>query len=146
VVMGTHRLDVDDLLSLTDMRVADYAAAPEGLRIGHIHLRVGDVDAGDRFYRDLIGLGPTSRRDSASFLSSGGYHHHLALNTWQSAGAGPRDLDMTGLSWFSLQTRQGELLAAQNERFHAAGIATRGISGGFESADPWGTLVRLLQG
>jgi catechol 2,3-dioxygenase len=146
VVMGTHRLDVDDLLALTDLRVSDYAAAPEGLRIGHVHLRVGNVDAGDRFYRDLIGLGPTSRRDSASFLSSGGYHHHLAVNTWQSAGAGQREPGRTGLAWFSLQTRQSELLAAQHERFTAAGTATRGISGGFESADPWGTRVRLLEG
>lgn len=146
VVMGTHRLDVDDLLSLTDMRVADYAAAPEGLRIGHVHLRVGDVAAGDRFYRDLIGLAPTSRRDSASFLSSGGYHHHLALNTWQSAGAGRREPGRTGLAWFSLQTPKEDLLAGCHQRLSAAGVAARGISGGFECDDPWGTRVRLLQG
>lgn len=146
IVMGTHRLDVDDILSLTDTSASDYIRAPEGLRIGHIHLRVGDVDAGDRFYRDLLGLAPTSRRDTASFLSSGGYHHHLALNTWNSAGAGRRDDGSTGLAWFSLMTEKPELMAAQADRFAAAGIATTPLSGGFESLDPWGTRVRLLQG
>jgi catechol 2,3-dioxygenase len=146
VVMGTHRLDVDDILSLTDTRASDYARAPDGLRIGHVHLRVGDVAAGDRFYRNLVGLEPTLRRDSASFLSSGRYHHHLALNTWNSAGAGMRDGSATGLDWFSLVTAKGELLAETHQRLATAGQAARPISGGFESSDPWGTRVRLLQG
>lgn len=146
VVMGTHRLDVEDILSLTDTNASDYTKAPEGLRIGHIHLRVGDVDAGDRFYRDLLGLAPTSRRDTASFLSSGGYHHHLALNTWNSAGAGRRDDSRTGLAWFSLMVEKPKLMHAQADRFAAAGITTTPLSGGFECPDPWGTRVRLLQG
>ncbi|WP_306223943.1 VOC family protein [Bosea beijingensis] len=146
VVMGTHRLDVDGILSLTNTGISDYAKAPDGLRIGHIHLRVGDVDAGDKFYKDLLGLAPTSRRDTASFLSSGGYHHHLALNTWNSAGAGLRDEASTGLAWFSLMTQKPELMAAQAERLAGAKLTAAPISGGFESLDPWGTRVRLLQG
>ena len=146
VVMGTHRLDVDGILSLTNTAIADYAKAPDGLRIGHVHLRVGDVDAGDRFYKDLLGLAPTSRRDTASFLSSGGYHHHLALNTWNSAGAGRRDEASTGLAWFSLMTQKPELMAAQAERLTGAKLTAAPIAGGFESLDPWGTRVRLLQG
>lgn len=145
VVMGTHRLDVDDILSLTDTRTSNYATAPDGLRIGHIHLRVGDVTAGDRFYRDLVGLEPTSRRDSASFLSSGRYHHHLAMNTWNSAGAGARDQSLTGLSWFSLTTEKAEMLSAQEDRLRRAGSAVRPVEGGIESSDPWGTRVRLLK-
>ncbi|WP_336812653.1 VOC family protein [Bosea sp. MMO-172] len=146
VVMGTHRLDVDGILSLTNTGISDYARAPDGLRIGHIHLRVGDVDAGDRFYKDLLGLAPTSRRDTASFLSSGGYHHHLALNTWNSAGAGLRDEASTGLAWFSLMTQKPDLMAAQAERLTGAKLTAAPIAGGFESLDPWGTRVRLLQG
>ena len=146
VVMGTHRLDVDGILSLTNTGISDYAKAPDGLRIGHVHLRVGDVDAGDRFYKDLLGLAPTSRRDTASFLSSGGYHHHLALNTWNSAGAGRRDEARTGLAWFSLMAQKPELMAAQAERLAGAKLTAAPIAGGFESLDPWGTRVRLLQG
>ncbi|HEV7258292.1 MAG TPA: VOC family protein [Bosea sp. (in: a-proteobacteria)] len=146
VVMGTHRLDVDDILTLTDTQATNYARAPDGLRIGHVHLRVGDVAAGDKFYKDLLGLSATSRRDTASFLSSGGYHHHLAMNTWNSAGAGRRDDSSTGLAWFSLMTEKPELMTAKAERFAAAGVATAPVAGGFESADPWGTRVRLLQG
>jgi catechol 2,3-dioxygenase len=146
VVMGTHRLDIDGILSLTNTAVSDYAKAPDGLRIGHVHLRVGDVDAGDRFYKDLLGLTPTSRGGTASFLSSGGYHHHLALNTWNSAGAGRREEGSTGLAWFSLMTQNADLMAAQAERLAGAKLAAAPIAGGFESLDPWGTRVRLQQG
>lgn len=146
VVMGTSQLDVNDILSLTDTAKSDYAAAPDGLRIGHIHLRVGNVEAGDRFYRDLLGLAATRRRDSASFLSSGRYHHHIAMNTWNSAGAGARNEARTGLSWFSLLSAAQDVLAAQQDRLQASGVATRPLSGGFESPDPWGTRIRLLRG
>ncbi|PTM42660.1 VOC family protein [Bosea sp. 124] len=146
VVMGTQRLDVDDILSLTDTRASDYAGAPDGLRIGHVHLRVGDVAAGDRFYRDLVGLEPTLRREAASFLSSGRYHHHLALNTWNSAGAGMRDGTATGLDWFSLVSAGGERLAEMHQRIVTGGSVATPLSGGFETIDPWGTRVRLLQG
>lgn len=145
VVMGTHQLDVDDILSLTDTRVSNYSTAPDGLRIGHIHLRVGDVAAGDRFYRDLVGFEATRRSDSASFLSSGRYHHHLAMNIWNSAGAGVRSEADTGLSWFSLQVAREDILAAQQERLGMSGVATASVVGGIESRDPWGTRVRLLR-
>ena len=62
------------------------------------------------------------------------------------AGAGIRSNDSTGLDWFSLMTTQPELLSQQHDRFKAAGRETLPISGGFESVDPWGTRVRLLQG
>ncbi|WP_204316556.1 hypothetical protein, partial [Klebsiella pneumoniae] len=67
MVMGTRPLDIDDLVTLTNVQVADYAAAPEGLRIGHVHLRVGDVARGNGFYGTLVGLAPTSQRADVSF-------------------------------------------------------------------------------
>ena len=91
VTMATDQLDIDDLLTLTDTHVSDYAKAPDGLRIGHVHLRVGDLGQAESFYQGAVGLDPTRRRNGASFLSSGGYHHHLGMNVWQSAGAGRRD-------------------------------------------------------
>ena len=144
VVMGTHRLDVDGILSLTDTSRNDYASAPTGLRIGHMHLRVGDIQQSESFYRDAIGLASTSRRDTASFLSSGRYHHHVALNTWNSAGAGSRDLAKTGLDWFSLEVADAALLTAQRERMARAGFTSTEVARGFESTDPWGTRLRLV--
>ena len=146
VVMGTQRLDVDGILALTDTSRSDYREVPTGLRIGHMHLRVGDIAQSESFYRDAIGLDSTSRRDTASFLSSGRYHHHVALNTWNSAGAGRRDEARTGLAWFSLMAQKPELMAAQAERLAGAKLTAAPIAGGFESLDPWGTRVRLLQG
>lgn len=70
---------------------------PEGTRIGHFHLQVGDVDRAAAWWHETLGTEETHRRPSARFHSWGGYHHHLGLNSWNSAGAGPRDPEATGL-------------------------------------------------
>ncbi len=89
VKMATDELNIPDLLSLTNTRVADYAKAPDGLRVGHMHLRVGDLAQAERFYHGTVGLDPTRKRNGAAFLSSGRYHHHLGMNVWQSQGRRP---------------------------------------------------------
>ena len=145
VTMATDPLDIDGLLALTDTRTTSYAKAPDGLRIGHMHLRVGDLERADRFYGGVIGFDPTRKRTGAAFLSSGRYHHHLALNVWQSSGAGPRDDAATGLAWFSLEIAAPEILAAQEQRLRQAGAPAVAIADGIETADPWGTKVRLIK-
>ena len=145
VKMATDQLDIDDLVSLTDTRTSDYAAAPEGLRIGHIHLRVGDLAQANSFYRGALGFDPTRQRNGAAFLSSGRYHHHLGLNVWQSAGAGRRDDAATGLAWFSLEIEKPDLFAAQEVRLHQAGVQVVPVANGLEAVDPWGTRVRLIK-
>ncbi len=71
---------------------------PPGLRIGHVHLRVSDLDRSIGFYRDVIGLELVRRLGTgAAFLSAGGYHHHIGLNTWDSAGAPPPPPGPAGL-------------------------------------------------
>jgi catechol 2,3-dioxygenase len=145
VTMATDQLDIDGLVALTDTRVSDYAAAPEGLRIGHVHLRVGDLGRADGFYRGTIGFDPTRQRNGAAFLSSGRYHHHLGLNVWQSAGAGRRDDAATGLAWFSLEIEQHDIFAAQEERLRQAGVQVAAVANGLEAADPWGTRIRLVK-
>jgi len=113
VTMATDPLDIDGLLALTDTRTTSYARAPDGLRIGHMHLRVGDLEQADRFYRGVIGFEPTRKRTGAAFLSSGRYHHHLGINVWQSQGAGSRDDTATGLAWFSLEIATQDILRAE---------------------------------
>jgi catechol 2,3-dioxygenase len=145
VTMATDQLDIDDLVSLTDTRVSDYAHAPDGLRIGHMHLRVGDLARADGFYRGTLGFDPTRQRNGAAFLSSGRYHHHLGLNVWQSAGAGRRDDAATGLAWFSLEIARADLFAAREQRLRQAGVEVAAVANGIEAVDPWGTRVRLIK-
>ena len=145
VTMATDPLDIDGLLALTDTRSTNYAKAPDGLRIGHMHLRVGDLEQADRFYGGAIGLDPTRKRTGAAFLSSGRYHHHLGLNVWQSQGAGQRDDSATGLAWFSLEIAGPDILQAQEQRLEQAGAPVVAITDGIETTDPWGTKVRLIR-
>lgn len=150
VTMGTKELDVDGILALADTSKDTYSAAPDLLRIGHMHLRVGDVKKGSAFYAAGAGLAFSRKeRKDAAFLSSGGYHHHVAMNIWHSEGAGPRDAARTGLAWFSLTVADAKMLDEQRQRFEADGFAPKTIDGsdanGFEVADPWGTRLRLVR-
>lgn len=145
VTMATDQLDIDNLVALTNTSVSEYAKAPDGLRIGHVHLRVGDLAKADGFYRETLGFDPTRARGGAAFLSSGRYHHHLGLNVWQSAGAGRRNEAATGLAWFSLEIAKPDLLAAKEERLRQAGLQLATVADGLEAADPWGTRVRLVK-
>jgi catechol 2,3-dioxygenase len=108
-------------------------------------LRVGDLEQADRFYGGAIGFDPTRKRSGAAFLSSGRYHHHLGLNVWQSAGAGPRDEAATGLAWFSLEVVTQPILEAQTLRLRQAGAPAAAIANGIETTDPWGTKLRLIK-
>jgi catechol 2,3-dioxygenase len=144
VDMPTKPLDVDDLLREIEGEAPIQQRAPAGLRIGHVHLRVGDLAAAEAFYRDALGLDVTRHRDGASFLSSGRYHHHLGSNIWRSRGAGRREEDRAGLAWFSFAARDEPTLQATAQRLRQAGAAPQATAGGgFEVRDPWGTRVRL---
>jgi catechol 2,3-dioxygenase len=99
VSMITERLDIPGLMRADNG--IPYVEAPAGLRVGHIHLRVGDVEAAERFWRDVVGLDVTrGGRHGATFLSSGRYHHHVANNIWHSRGAGPGGGGGVGVHWF----------------------------------------------
>ena len=88
--MTTVPIDVDNLLGeLEDPATAPFDGLPDGTKVGHVHLRVSDVDDTIRFYRDVLGLDLVVRHGEAAFLSAGGYHHHVGGNTWESRGASP---------------------------------------------------------
>ncbi len=145
VVMQTKQLDVEAIVREVDPASAAYPAAPEGLRIGHIHLRVGNVEQAEQFYRGAVGLDLTRRRGGATFMSSGGYHHHVGANVWHSDGAGTRDPDRAGLAWFSMEAADSGALDTVAARLKAANADVNAISGGVETADPWGTRVRFVK-
>ena len=139
----TDPLDIDDILREVPSSAA-YAGAPNGLRIGHVHLRVGDVRRAEHFYGDALGLDVTRRRQGASFMSSGRYHHHVAVNVWHSAGAPVRNPQRAGLSWLALEAADEQAYAGVNERLRRAATAVSERTGSVETEDPWGTRLRIL--
>jgi catechol 2,3-dioxygenase len=145
IFQKTDPLDIEAIVREVDPATATYAAAPEGLRIGHVHLRVGDVAKAEEFYRGALGLDLTRRRGGATFLSSGGYHHHVAANVWHSNGAGRRGEDRAGLAWFSLEAADHTAFETASARLRAAGAPVQVTANGIETSDPWGTRIRLVQ-
>jgi catechol 2,3-dioxygenase len=89
--LTTVPLDVENLLAeLRDPATEPFDALPDGTVMGHVHLRVADVDSTVAFYRDVLGMGLMAQLGAAAaFLSAGGYHHHVGGNTWESRGATP---------------------------------------------------------
>jgi catechol 2,3-dioxygenase len=124
VAMDTEAMDIPGVLAEGH---DGWQAAPEGTVIGHVHLQVGDLAPADEFYAGTLGLTRTAHRYGASFYGSGGYHHHLAGNIWNSRGAGRRKPDSTGLAELVLEAEPA-LIA------HHSG---QGL------LDPWGTRISL---
>ena len=120
-------------------------------RIGHVHLTVSDLDRALQFYRDVLGFDVTSRygRD-AVFLSAGGYHHHIGLNTWAGRGAPPPPRGTTGLYHFAILYPDRKALATAVRRVLEAGIALEGaadhgVSEAVYLRDPDGNGVELYR-
>lgn len=139
IKMATDRLDLDALLR--EARTGEYAGMPTGTRMGHIHLRVGDTNAAEGFYRDVLGFDVMVHYPGASFLSSGGYHHHIAANIWNSRGAGPRAEGEAGLAFFELVARDAVAFETMRQRILAAGGHEQG--GTATIADPWSNRLVL---
>ena len=101
----------------------------DGVRIGHVHLKVANLDRALSFYCDILGFELTQRRgQEAAFLSAGGYHHHIALNTWESLGGSPPAPGSTGLYHVAILYPTRALLADALRRVMAAGIELDGAS------------------
>ena len=97
--------------------------------IGHVHLKVSDLDRALGFYTGVLGFELTQRfGDQAAFVSAGGYHHHLGLNTWESKGAGPPPRNTTGLYHTAIRYPDRKTLADALRRVLDAGIAIDGAT------------------
>lgn len=101
---------------------------PAATRIGHVHLKVADIDRALAFYQGVLGFDLMVRLDQAAFLSAGGYHHHIALNTWESAGATPPPRNTTGLFHLAILYPSRADLAKAVQRVLDHGIKLDGAS------------------
>jgi catechol 2,3-dioxygenase len=99
-----------------------------GVKIGHVHLKVADLDRALAFYTGVLGFELTQRMPGAAFMSAGGYHHHIALNTWESQGAPPPPPGRTGLFHLAILYPTRALLADALRRVIDAGIQLDGAS------------------
>jgi catechol 2,3-dioxygenase len=112
------------------------------VRIGHVHLKVADLERSIRFYQDVLGFEVTQRiGETAAFLSAGGYHHHIGLNTWESLGGNPPPHGSTGLYHTAILHPDRPSLARALKRILAAGIrldgaADHGVSEAIYLRDP----------
>ena len=122
-----------------------------GVDIGHVHLKVADIERALAFYRDVLGFEVTQRRGpSAAFLSAGGYHHHIGLNTWESRGGPPPPRGTTGLYHVAIRYPDRRSLADALRRLVRAGIqldgaADHGVSEALYLRDPDNNGVELYR-
>ena len=120
-----------------------------GTRVGHIHLKVSDLERAVRFYHDVLGFDVTQRwGDQAAFLSAGGYHHHIGLNTWESLGGRPPAAGTTGLYHVAFLYPSRAALGAAYRRLIEHGVALdgasdHGVSEALYLRDPDGNGIEL---
>jgi catechol 2,3-dioxygenase len=133
---GPAALDFNALLAT----VAGEDFSPQvrpGLRMGHLHLHVGDIEQGLAFYRDVLGFEVQANLGSAAFVSAGGYHHHLGFNIWRGQGVGPAPEHTVGL-------RHWTVVVPDTDEVRARVSDAEDVDGGFLTRDPWGTAVAFV--
>jgi catechol 2,3-dioxygenase len=125
------------------------AGIDPGTDIGHVHLKVADLDRAVNFYRDVLGFDLMQRiGDQAAFLSAGGYHHHIGLNTWESAGGSPAPPGTTGLYHVAIRHPTRAALARTLRRVLDSGVqlsgaSDHGVSEAVYFRDPDGNGIEL---
>jgi catechol 2,3-dioxygenase len=137
--MGADPVDFEALLAEAD---AGGVPLPRGTTIGHVHLHVSRLADAQRFYVDVLGFDLMQRYGpSALFVSAGGYHHHVGLNTWAGVGAPPPPPGAIGLRHFDLLLPTDAAVADVMLRVRAAEIPIESVDGGFLVRDPSGNAI-----
>ena len=137
---GPEPLDMQGLMALVEGEDLHERAA-EDLKVGHVHLHVGDVEDALGFWRDLVGFEVMTRFPSAAFIAAGGYHHHLGLNTWRGEGVPPMPSGVVGMRHWTIVLDTPAEVAEVRERLAAAGAPTEELPDGFLTRDPWSNAL-----
>jgi catechol 2,3-dioxygenase len=144
--MATLPLDLDGVIGELGTEEQGPEVMSPQTRIGHIHLNVGDLDEAEAFYHGLLGFDVTVRGyPGALFLSSGGYHHHVGVNTWAGVGAPPPPPGSRGLRWFELLLDDEGRLPELERRLTDAGFEAERDEDAVHTTDPSanGVLLKL---
>jgi len=144
VKMAADPVDIAGLIEEGRREEVQWQILPAGTRVGHIHLRVGDISQAEHFYHDILGFAVTASMPGALFVSAGGYHHHIGMNTWQSRGAGAAPQNTAGLQSFVIALPNRDALAEVRARLAAHDIAVQEEDEDMIIvADPWRNRVEL---
>jgi catechol 2,3-dioxygenase len=141
--MTTLPLDTHDLLGeLEDPKTHDFEGLPKATTMGHVHLRVADVHAAVRFYRDSLGFGLMAELGGqAAFLSAGGYHHHVGANSWESAGRPQAPGGVATMKHATVLLPDRESVERVRAAADAHGHEPEATDGGFRVLDPSGNAI-----
>ena len=144
VQMTTVPLDLESVVAELRDSEPRWAPMPAGTTLGHMHLRVGDADAAEQFYADVLGFDIVAAFPGARFMSVDCYHHHLGVNSWESANGRPRSNDTAGLVEWEIVLPDADALEAIASRLSVAGVPVdaRG-DGSLTVLDPWQTRLVL---
>ncbi|MDQ6876657.1 MAG: VOC family protein [Candidatus Dormibacteraeota bacterium] len=140
---GRDPIDLTELLSHLAESDSIESPLPEATRMGHVHLHVADVDEALGFYHDLVGFDVMGHVPGVGFVSAGGYHHHLGLNTWAGQGARPAPSGSAGLRQFTIEVPTGRDLDALAGRLEQAGVPVTESGDGFSASDPSANAVHF---
>ncbi|ETT63498.1 hypothetical protein C173_24422 [Paenibacillus sp. FSL R7-277] len=143
VVMTTDPVDVDGLLAASEG--LSWTGLPAGTVMGHVHFHVGDLAEAKKFYVDALGFTVTAHYgDAAMFISAGGYHHHMGLNTWAGKGAPAAPANAAGIDYFTLLLPNIQDVHEAAERVKRAGYRVEEEGGIITLRDPWNIGIQLL--
>ncbi|KGM44909.1 VOC family protein [Neobacillus niacini] len=141
VDMATVELDGNGLLAESN---AEWTGLPPGTIMGHIHLHVGELRKAEEFYTKGLGFTVVSHYPQAVFLSTGGYHHHIAINMWQGEGVPAPPKNSVGLNWYSLVFPDASERESAMERLKQLGASVEKEADYYVTSDPSGNQIRLV--
>jgi catechol 2,3-dioxygenase len=143
VEMDTRPLDLGELLGEPGVE-RPWEGLPDGTSIGHVHLHVRDLDEAERFYHGTLGFDVMTRYGGqALFVSAGGYHHHIGLNTWAGVGAPPLPNGSAGLRYFTVRLPEDSELEQVIRRLREDGVAFEEKPGSVFLRDPSGNGISI---
>ncbi len=143
VEMATEPLDLEDLVKESEGEPGASDDLPAGTRIGHVHLQVSDVEKAVDFYHGILGFDVVARWQGAAFVSAGGYHHHLGLNSWSSRGQPPAPAGSSGLESFVITVPTREEQARLAARLRDAGVQVEETDEILRARDPWNICLEV---
>ncbi|MEP7285303.1 MAG: VOC family protein [Chloroflexota bacterium] len=146
VVMATDPLDLRGVLTESTRNPSPWTGLAAGTRIGHIHLQVGDIPLAAEFYHRVMGFDVVTAMSSALFISAGGYHHHIGLNTWSSLRAPQPPEGSAGLRFFTITLPNSDARQQVLTRLEDAHIPFETHGENVIVRDPWNNAIWLTVG
>ena len=141
--MDTLPLDLEDVLGELDGDPGDPGPVPAATVVGHVHLKVSDIAASEDFYTRVLGFDVMAHMPSASFVSAGGYHHHVGMNVWHSRGGPAPAPGALGLRSYEVVLPEARDVDAARDRLAAAGVEAERSNGSVAATDPSGNRLLL---